>query len=228
MKNKTYLAVDIGASSGRHVLGWVENGAVKTREMYRFENRLTRKGGHLCWDIDALFEQVVEGLRRCGEEGCIPESMGVDTWAVDFCLLGADGARLGDAVSYRDARTSGIERKVFERIPAQELYRRTGIQQMEINTLCQLAALQEECPDLLEKAQSLLMIPDYLHYRLTGQMRWEYTNLSTTQMLGAQSRQWDFRHHRRHSPAPAAVRPGLPAGRADRISAQSTAKGAGL
>ena len=192
MKNKTYLAVDIGASSGRHVLGWVENGAVKTREMYRFENRLTRKGGHLCWDIDALFEQVVEGLRRCGEEGCIPESMGVDTWAVDFCLLGADGARLGDAVSYRDARTSGIERKVFERIPAQELYRRTGIQQMEINTLCQLAALQEECPDLLEKAQSLLMIPDYLHYRLTGQMRWEYTNLSTTQMLGAQSRQWDF------------------------------------
>ena len=192
MASKIYLAVDIGASSGRHVLGWVEDGKIQTLEVHRFANRLIRKGGHLCWDIDALYDQVVEGLRRCAAKGKIPDSLGIDAWAVDYCLLDAQGNRIGDAISYRDGRTAGIQRRVFERVPAAQLYARTGIQQMEINTICQLAAVQEQESGLLAQASRLLMIPDYLHYRLTGVMKQEYTNASTTQLVGACSRDWDW------------------------------------
>lgn len=191
MQNGTYLAVDIGASSGRHLLGWIENSKIQLREIYRFENRLVRKGGHLCWDIDTLFDHVVEGLRRCADEGKIPDSMGIDTWALDFCLLDGEGHRLGDAVSYRDERTCGMGKWIFERMSESELYRRTGIQRMEINTIYQLAALQVKSPELLKQAKHLLMIPDYLNYRLTGVMKQEYTNASTTQLVGVHSREWD-------------------------------------
>lgn len=191
MQRGIYLAVDIGASSGRHLLGWVEDGRIQSREIYRFENRLIRKGGHRCWDIDALFGHVVEGLRRCAAAGMIPDSMGIDTWGLDFCLLDSDGSRLGEAISYRDARTTGIEPRVFERIPEAKLYERTGIQRMEINTIYQLAALQAEAPGDLQRARHLLMIPDYLNYLLTGVMKQEYTNASTTQLVNAASREWD-------------------------------------
>lgn len=192
MKSGTFLAVDIGASSGRHVLGWVEDGRIQTQEIHRFPNRLARRNGRLCWNLDGLYEQVVEGLRKCAALGRIPDSMGVDTWAVDFCLLDADGEMLGEAVSYRDGRTAGIQPEVFARIPARELYARTGIQQMDINTICQLAAVQKQDKGLLERASHLLMIPDYLHYRLTGEIKREYTNASTTQLVGAYSRDWDW------------------------------------
>jgi len=136
--NTTYLAVDIGASSGRHILGWVEQGKTCLRELYRFENRAVHRNGRLCWDMDRLFEEVLQGLEACREQGFSPASVGIDTWAVDFVLLDRNGDPLGDAVAYRDSRTQGMDRLVEEQIPFQELYRRTGIQKQEFNTIYQL------------------------------------------------------------------------------------------
>ncbi len=129
----TYLAVDIGASSGRHILGWVEGGKLRLEEIYRFENQLTRKNGRLCWNMDALTEEILRGLERCRELSKIPDSMGIDTWAVDFVLLDGQGAPLGDAVAYRDNRTRGMDCVVEELIPSRDLYARTGIQKQELN-----------------------------------------------------------------------------------------------
>lgn len=189
---QTYLAVDIGASSGRHILGWLEDGKIRLEEIWRFENNLIRKNGHLCWDTDYLFSQIVAGLKRCGELGRIPVSMGIDTWGVDFVLLDGGGQVLGDTVAYRDNRTEGMDRVVSEKIPEPDLYARTGIQKAVFNTIYQLAALQKEAPGQLEKAERLLMIPDYFHYRLTGVMANEYTNATTTGLLNAGTKDWDF------------------------------------
>ena len=103
-----HLAVDIGASSGRHMIGWIEDGKIRLKEIYRFENRLIHRNNHLCWDIDHLYEEVLQGIKACKEQGYIPETMGIDTWAVDYVLLDKEGSRLGDAVSYRDDRTNAI------------------------------------------------------------------------------------------------------------------------
>ena len=103
-----YLAVDIGASSGRHVLGYVKDGRILTEEVYRFDNGMSMKNGHLCWDAEGLFREIKEGMRRCKEAGKIPVSMGIDTWAVDFVLLDQEDRIIGDAVGYRDARTEGM------------------------------------------------------------------------------------------------------------------------
>ena len=157
--NTTYLAVDIGASSGRHILGWVEQGKTCLRELYRFENRAVHRNGRLCWDMDRLFEEVLRGLERCREQGVVPTSMGIDTWAVDYVLLDRNGDPLGDAVAYRDSRTRGMDRLVEERISSQELYRRTGIQKQEFNTIYQIMAVKQQEPQLLERAQRLLMVP---------------------------------------------------------------------
>ena len=106
---ETYLAVDIGASSGRHILGWVEEGRLCLEEIYRFENTLVRKNGRLCWDMERLAGEVLRGLERCRELGKIPSTMGIDTWAVDYVLLDAGGQPLGDTVAYRDSRTQGMD-----------------------------------------------------------------------------------------------------------------------
>lgn len=188
-----YLAVDIGASSGRHIAGWVENGRIRLKEVYRFENKLVRQGGHLCWEIDSLFEQVVAGMKACAAAGCRPVTMGIDTWAVDFVLLDAEGRRTGDAVAYRDSRTDGM-RELLEReygLPFAAHYARTGIQYQKFNTVYQLMALKREHPEQLAAAKNFLMIPDYLNYRLTGVAANEYTNASTTALVGAQSHSWD-------------------------------------
>lgn len=166
--DKYYLAVDIGASSGRHMIGWLEGGTLKTQEIYRFENGMKKKDGRLCWEVDRLFDHIVEGMKRCAILGKIPESMGIDTWGVDFVLLDGEGHRLGDAVGYRDGRTAGMDTLVYEQIPEQELYERTGIQKQIFNTIYQLEAVKRQEPELLEKAESLLMLPDYFHYLLTG------------------------------------------------------------
>lgn len=186
-----YLAVDIGASSGRHILGWMEDGVLRQAEIHRFSNGLARKNGHLCWDLEQLFTEVKAGLRACKERGFTPRSVGIDTWALDFVLLDDSGAVLGDTVGYRDSRTAGMEQKVFARIPEAELYRRTGIQKMSINTIYHLMAVKESNPELLEQARNFLMIPDYLHYRLTGRRAGEYTNATTTQLVDAVSGEWD-------------------------------------
>ncbi len=188
---KSYLAVDIGASSGRHILGWVEDGKIVTEEIYRFENKLIEKNGRLCWDLDALFREIIAGLKICKERGSIPVSMGIDTWAVDFVLVDGAGKVLGDTVAYRDSRTQGMDSLVEEAVPFSELYARTGIQKQSFNTVYQLMAVKRETPELLEQAERFLMVPDYLHYRLTGKCSNEYTNATTTSLVDAEKKDWD-------------------------------------
>ncbi|MDR1892874.1 MAG: rhamnulokinase [Oscillospiraceae bacterium] len=189
---KRYLAIDIGASSGRHILGWLEGGKIRTKEVYRFENGAAMKNGLLCWDVDALFSHVLAGLRVCGEQGMPPQSVSIDTWGVDFVLLGADGNRLGEAVAYRDKRTDGMDSEVERYISFPELYARTGIQKQPFNTIYQLMALKKNSPELLEQADKLLFVPDYLHYRLCGELANEYTEASTSALVNAHTRDWDW------------------------------------
>lgn len=186
-----HLAVDIGASSGRHILGWVANGKIRLQEIYRFPNGLVHKNGHLTWDLETLFSHVVKGLKRCHELGTIPTTMGIDTWGVDYVLLDKDDKILGDAISYRDARTEGVDQILYESVPEAELYARSGIQKLQFNTIYQLFAQKMDEPELLEKASHFLMIPDYLTFRLTGAKLNEYTNATTTQLVNAKTRDWD-------------------------------------
>ena len=189
---KRYLAVDIGASSGRHILGHVENGKIALEEVYRFDNSQVVRDGHDCWDLDALVASVKAGIDAALAKGPV-ESIGIDTWGVDFVLLDEKGERLGDAVAYRDARTTGaaeeIERDV---ISFPDLYRRVGIQKVPFNTIYQLWALKKEHPEQLEKAAHFLMVPEYLNYALTGKIVHEYTDSSTTALLDAAKKDWDF------------------------------------
>lgn len=191
MKNY-YLAIDIGASSGRHILGWMENGKMRMQEIYRFENHLDEKNGKLCWNIERLFREVVNGIKKCSELHYIPISIGIDTWGVDFVLLDKSGKMLGDAVGYRDNRTKGMDEAVYKIIGEKDLYKRNGIQKMQINTIYHLYSIKLNNPELLDKAEHFLMIPDYLNYRLTGIMKNEYTNATTTQLINAQTNDWDW------------------------------------
>ena len=186
-----YLAIDIGASSGRHILGHLEDRRMVLEEIHRFDNRQVRKNGHDCWDIDHLWQGILEGLEICGKLGKIPATVGIDTWAVDFVLLDQEGRLLGDAVAYRDSRTQGADRLVEQKISPTALYARTGIQKQPFNTIYQLAALQQEHPEQLQKARSLLMIPDYFNYRLTGAQKQDYTNATSTGLVNAAEKVWD-------------------------------------
>lgn len=186
-----YLAVDIGASSGRHIAGTVENGKICLHEVYRFENHLMQKNGHLCWQLEYLAEQVIAGMKACKKAGFLPASMGIDTWAVDFVLLDAAGKILGDPVAYRDERTEGIAAELEPTLPFTQLYEKTGIQYQRFNTIYQLLALKKENPEQLAKAKFFLMIPDYLAWRLTGTVANEYTNASTTALVNAEAKTWD-------------------------------------
>ena len=188
---KYYLAIDIGASSGRHVLGHMENGKIVLEEMHRFDNIQQRKRGHDCWDVDMLWKNVLAGIENCRAAGKIPTSLGIDTWGVDFVLLDAEGRRIGDAVAYRDARTQAVATAVDERVGLSALYAKTGIQRQEFNTIYQFAALAQEHPEELVQAERFLMIPEYLNYLLTGKAVNEYTNATTTGMLNARTLQWD-------------------------------------
>lgn len=190
-QKKYYLAVDIGASSGRHILGWLENGKIRLEEIYRFENGLIEKNGHLCWDIDRLFSEIINGLKKCKELNTIPSSMGIDTWGVDFVLLDKNNQLLGDAVAYRDNRTENIDKEVYQLISEQDLYSRNGIQKLIFNTIYQLSALQKTNSEVLNKAEHFLMIPEYLNFKLTGNIKNEYTNATTTQLVNAITKDWD-------------------------------------
>ena len=188
-----HLAVDIGASSGRHILGHLENGRILLEEIYRFDNIQYQKNGHDCWNIETLWQHILAGLRACRDAGKIPATMGIDTWAVDFVLLDTNGQPVGDAVAYRDARTEGVR----DRLEAEEIlsfaahYARTGIQYQPFNTAYQLAALKAEHPEQLQKADRLLMIPEYFNYLLTGKMVNEYTNATSTALVNAAHKTWD-------------------------------------
>ena len=187
-----YLAIDIGASSGRHMLGRVENGRLVLEEIYRFDNKQIRKNGRDCWDMENLWSGVLAGLAACNTRGVRPDSVGIDTWGVDYVLLDEAGKPLGDAVAYRDSRTEGVDKVAEAVLPFSELYARTGIQKQPFNTLYQLLADRRDEPEKLQKAARLLMIPDYLHYRLTGVQKSEYTNATTGGLVSATSKTWDL------------------------------------
>ena len=202
---KTYLAVDIGASSGRHILGWLEDGKMRLSEVYRFKNGAAQKNGRLCWDADGLQRHVLAGLRACAAHGApegsalagcapealLPESVSIDTWGVDFVLLDENLNRIGDAVAYPNRRTLGVPEKQEADLPFSELYARTGIQRQVYNTVYQLWSLRQAAPEQLERAAHFLMMPDYLAFTLTGVCANEYTIASTSALLNARERTWD-------------------------------------
>ncbi|MBD3370990.1 rhamnulokinase [Candidatus Fermentibacteria bacterium] len=186
------VAVDVGAGSGRVLLGSFGEGRIELEELHRFGNAPVSRGGHLRWDVDRLFDEIRAGLALVRERtGAAPDSIGVNTWGVDFVLLDGDGNLLDLPVSYRDHRTKGRMDSFLRRFDARRLYARTGIQFLRINTLYQLCALVEDSPELLKRADRLLMIPDYLHYRLSGRMAMELTNATTTQMVNVHRSEWD-------------------------------------
>ena len=180
---KYALAVDIGASSGRHILGWIEDGKIQTEEIYRFENNFVKENGSLVWDIDALFKNVIEGIKKCKEIGKIPSTIAIDTWGVDYVLLDENENELKPAYCYRDARTEKIVGEVENIISQERLYEKTGIQKQQFNTIYQLYA--DKISGKLDKAKFLLMMPAYLSYKLTGKIKNEYTNCSTMGLLNA-------------------------------------------
>ena len=189
---KYYLAIDIGASSGRHILGSIKDGKIETEEIYRFKNGNITKDGELVWDVESLFSEIKAGMKKCAEIGKIPASMGIDTWGVDFVLLDENDKRIGNAVAYRDARTEGIEPEVYKFISEDDLYARTGIQRQPFNTIYQLMALKVKKPEYLKRAKALLMIPDYFNFLLTGVKAQEYTNATTGQLVNPTTFDWDY------------------------------------
>ena len=186
-----FLAVDIGASSGRHILGYMKDGKLMLEEIYRFPNGMDEKNGSLSWDTDRLFKEILTGMKKCKEAGKIPVSIGVDTWGVDFVLLDKDDKKIGEATGYRDSRTEGMDREVFAMIPEEELYSRTGIQKAIYNTIYQLMALKKQHPEQLEKAETMLMMPDYFHFLLSGKKVQEYSEATTSQLVDPVTRNWD-------------------------------------
>ena len=189
---KYYLAVDIGASSGRHMLASMEDGRMKLEEIYRFPNGMDDVDGTLCWDVKRLFAEIKNGLKKCKELGKIPSFMGIDTWAVDYVLLDGEDKVLGDTVGYRDSRTNGMDEEVYETISLSALYARTGIQKQIFNTIYQLMAVKKSHPEYLEQAESMLMIPDYFDFLLTGVKKMEYTNATSTQLVDPKTNDWDY------------------------------------
>ncbi len=185
---KYYLAIDIGASSGRHIVGWTEDGALKTEELYRFPNGVQSQDGHLIWDIEALLSHVKAGIDAALEQFPQIESLSIDTWGCDYVLLRGDEAVL-PCYAYRDGRTEEVIPAVHRKMPFFELYAHTGCQFQPFNTVYQL------CADLatgrLEGATDFLMVPEYLMYRLTGVKSKEYTNATTTGLVNARTYEYD-------------------------------------
>ena len=195
-ETKYYLAVDMGASSGRHILAHMEDGKIVLEEMYRFWNgndKIEVNGvKHRIWDTDRLCREILTGMKKCAEAGKIPVSMGVDTWGVDYVLLDSQGNKVGNCYGYRDHRTNGMPEEVYKIIPEEELYEHTGIQYAIFNTIYQLMAAKLQEPETLEKADIMLQMPDYFHYFLTGVARQEYTEASTGQLLNVNTNDWDY------------------------------------
>ena len=185
----TFAAIDLGAESGRVVCGSIRDGRLRLEETARFPNGMVRMAGGLHWNIPGLYQGILDGLRRTADTP--PSSVGVDSWGVDFALLARDGSLLGLPVCYRDPRTDGLMERVFKRVPRETIYRKTGIQFMQINTLYQLASMGLKRSPLLHAAAHLLLIPDLFHYLLTSEKCGEFTNATTTQCFNANENCWD-------------------------------------
>ncbi|MGV8927569.1 MAG: rhamnulokinase [Ewingella sp.] len=190
-------AIDLGASSGRVMLATFNTEHVGTlptlelKEVHRFPNCLKTVNGHDTWDLDALEHHILTGLKRLDASGIHIDSIGVDTWGVDFVLLDKQGKRVGLPVAYRDKRTDGVMASTVNTLGREAIYRTTGIQFLSFNTLYQLKAFTSQQPELTDQVEHLLLVPDYIHYRLTGALNWEHTNASTTQMVNLSTGDWD-------------------------------------
>ncbi len=185
---KIYLAIDIGASSGRHIAGWLDDGELQTEELYRFPNGVTELDGHLTWDIDALLGHVKQGIAIAKEKYPEIESLSVDTWGVDYVLMKGD-EEVYPCFAYRDSRTEEVIPQVHGKISFSELYRRTGIQFQPFNTVYQLYA--DKLAGRLEGVTDFLMVPEYLMYKLSGVKSHEYTNATTGGMVSAETGEFD-------------------------------------
>ena len=188
MNMKYALAVDIGASSGRHIVGWLEDGKIQAKEVYRFPNGVTEKDGHLTWDMEALLRHVQFGIAEAQKHFPAIDTLSIDTWGVDYVLLRGNEEVL-PVYAYRDSRTTAVIPKVHETIPFSELYRRTGCQFQPFNSIYQLCADKEA--GRLEGVTDLLMIPEYLLYKLCGVKAREFTNATTMGMVSAQTGEFD-------------------------------------
>ncbi|MFU1792240.1 rhamnulokinase [Paenibacillus azoreducens] len=185
---RNYVAVDIGASSGRMILGNLVEGKLNLREVHRFKNGFTFRDGHDRWEIDGLIHEIFAGLEKLKQEGVTECTLGIDTWAVDYVLVAPGGEKLADPISYRDSRTQNKIAELTSEIQKDDIYQKTGIQFLELNTLYQLYAEDQE---LIKQADKILLIPDYIGYVLTGKKAAETTNASTTQMLNLRERLFD-------------------------------------
>lgn len=185
-----YAAIDLGASSGRVVVGYLKDNKIQLEEIYRFDNIQQRINKHDCWDMPMIEENIIKGLAECKKKGFQPKSIGIDTWGVDFVSVDKNGNMIGEAIAYRDSRTDGIMDEK-DPMPFSEIYKRAGIQKLSFNTIYQFIALRRESPEIYEKTDKFLMIPEYLMYRLTGKMVAEYTNCTTTSMLNTVTCDWD-------------------------------------
>jgi rhamnulokinase len=185
---ENHIAVDIGASSGRLLLGQLQDGRLRLRELHRFANRFYRRDGHDYWALDALLAEILVGLGKAKQNGVVRCTLGIDTWGVDYVLLDEAGERVHEVYAYRDARTDGAPDRLHRLISRTEVYRKTGIQEQPFNTLYQLFVHD---PEERSRATAILLIPDYLYYRLSGVQQSEITNASTTQLLNLSTGSYD-------------------------------------
>ncbi len=191
MEPSRHLAFDLGATSGRAILGTLDGETLDIEEISRFPNPMLPIHGHLHWNIFALYEHILDGLRTAAVKGVRIDSVGIDTWGVDFGLMAQDGSLLGLPYTYRDPRTEGAMERFCAKLPKERIYERTGIQFLPLNTLFQLEAMRRDASPLLDVAGDLLFIPDLLHYLLTGVKKTEYTFATTSQLLNIHSQGWD-------------------------------------
>lgn len=191
MAEHNFFAVDLGATSGRTILGSIVDGKLVQRELTRFPNNIIETGGHFYWDIFALYSEIIRGLKVVAAEGIAIDSIGIDTWGVDFVCVGKDGGILRNPYCYRDPHTEGAMEEYFKMIPKEKVYEKTGIQFMNFNSLFQLATMCKNNDSALEAADKILFVPDALMYMLTGEAVCEYTILSTSQMLDPRTKKID-------------------------------------
>lgn len=184
-----YLAIDIGASSGRHILGYIDNGRLKLEEIHRFENYITNQNSTLVWDIKHLVNEVKKGIAKCKEIGKIPCTVAIDTWGVDYVLLDESKKEIKPCYCYRDSRTNAVVDEVESLVSPARLYAKTGIQKQNFNTIYQLYADKKN--GKLLNAKYFLMMPEYLSFKLTGVCKNEYTNATTTGLVNAKTKTWD-------------------------------------
>ena len=186
-----FFAVDLGATSGRTILGSIVDGKLEQRELTRFPNHIIETGGHFYWDIFALYNEIIRGLKVVADEGIEIASVGIDTWGVDFVMIGKDGGVLRNPYCYRDPHTDTAMEEYFKLVPKERVYEKTGIQFMQFNSLFQLSTLRKNSDSALEAADKILFVPDALMYMLTGEAVCEYTILSTSQFLDPRTKRID-------------------------------------